>query len=51
MRIVRGMQKLIHKEQREIDFYSDESFSQGIGVTAPKARKRDKLKTKGFMFL
>lgn len=51
MRIVRGMHKLIHVQQRELGCYCDNSFSQGIGVTAPKARKRDKLKTKAFMFL
>lgn len=41
MRIVRGMQRSFREEQRAVGW--KESFSQGIGVTVPKARTRDKL--------
>lgn len=43
MRIFRGMQKVAREDQREVSCCK-KSFSKGIGVTAPKARKRDKLK-------
>jgi hypothetical protein len=39
MRIVRGMQRSF-REQKALGW--KKSFSQGIGVTAPKARTRDK---------
>lgn len=42
MRIVRGMQKAIREDQSTLGWST--SFSRGIGVTAPKARTRDKLK-------
>lgn len=41
MRIVRGMQRSFLEEQKALGW--KKSFSQGIGVTAPKARTRDKL--------
>lgn len=40
MRIVRGMQRSFREEQKALGW--KKSFSQGIGVTAPKARTRDK---------
>lgn len=40
MRIVRGMQRSFREEQRTLGW--KKSFSQGIGVTVPKARTRDK---------
>lgn len=40
MRIVRGMQRLICEEQKVLGW--KKSFSQGIGVSAPRARTRDK---------
>ncbi|RXI04841.1 hypothetical protein DVH24_039115 [Malus domestica] len=40
MRIVRGMQRLFPEEQSVLGW--KKTFSQGIGVTAPKARTRDK---------
>ncbi|KAL6205262.1 hypothetical protein ACLB2K_022524 [Fragaria x ananassa] len=40
MRIVRGMQRLFREEQNVLGW--KKSFSQGIGVTVPKARTRDK---------
>lgn len=40
MRIVRGMQKLAYRE--EIVLGWKELFCKGIGITAPKARTRDK---------
>lgn len=43
MRIVRGMQKSTADDQRLI-VWENKSVGQGIGVAAPKARKRDKLK-------
>lgn len=43
MRIVRGMQKLIRAEQSLVS-WKNKSLTRGIGVTAPKARTRDKLK-------
>lgn len=43
MRILRGMQRVVLDDQREVSCCK-KSFSKGIGVTAPKARKRDKLK-------
>ena len=43
MRIVRGMQRLIRAEQ-SIAGWKNKSLTRGIGVTAPKARTRDKLK-------
>lgn len=43
MRIVRGMQRLFREELNKITLLSwKESFSQGIGITVPKARTRDK---------
>ncbi|KAJ8615063.1 hypothetical protein MRB53_034435 [Persea americana] len=36
-----GMQRSIRKEQKALD-WKKKSFSQGIGVTVPKARTRDK---------
>lgn len=41
MRIVRGMQRLFREEQKVLVW--EKSFSRGIGVSAPKARTRDKL--------
>lgn len=43
MRIYTGMQKVVREDQKEVGCCK-KSFSKGIGVTAPKARKRDKLK-------
>lgn len=43
MRIVRGMQRSLCEEQTELSWKT--SFSQGIGVTVPKARTRDKPMT------
>lgn len=43
MRIVRGMQKLIRAEQILVG-RKNRSLTRGIGVTAPKARTRGKLK-------
>lgn len=43
MRIVRGMQKLIRAELSVV-CWKNKSLTRGIGVTAPKARTRDKLK-------
>lgn len=43
MRIYSGMQKVVREDQKEVGCCK-KSFSKGIGVTAPKARKRDKLK-------
>lgn len=40
MSIFRGMQKSFCKEQKELGWKN--IFSQGLGVTAPKARTRDK---------
>ncbi|MBA0755064.1 hypothetical protein Gogos_019836, partial [Gossypium gossypioides] len=40
MRLVRGMQRLFRDEVNVLG--SKKSFSQGIGVTVPKARTRDK---------
>lgn len=40
MRIDRGMQRSFREEQRVLGWKT--SFSQGIGVTVPKARTRDK---------
>lgn len=45
MRIFRGMQKLVREYKTKVSCW-DKSFSQGIGVTAPKARKRDKFKAR-----
>lgn len=43
MRIVRGMQRLFREEHNKNTLLSwKESFSQGIGITVPKARTRDK---------
>ncbi|KAH0996759.1 hypothetical protein GBA52_020623 [Prunus armeniaca] len=44
MRIVRGMQRSFPKEQNVLGW--KKTFSQGIGVTAPKARTRDKHNSK-----
>ncbi|KAL3618756.1 hypothetical protein CASFOL_037418 [Castilleja foliolosa] len=43
MRIVRGMQKSICEDQRLVG-WKNKSITRGIGVTAPKARTRGKLK-------
>ncbi|WMV55961.1 hypothetical protein MTR67_049346 [Solanum verrucosum] len=40
-----GMQKLVREYKTKVSCW-DKSFSQGIGVTAPKARKRDKFKAR-----
>lgn len=40
MRIVRGMQRLIREDQKA-PFWS-KSCGRGIGISAPKARTRDK---------
>lgn len=40
MRIVRGMQRSFCEEKKALG--RKKSLSQGIGVTVPKARKRDK---------
>lgn len=48
MRIIRGMQKAILEDQSVLGW--NKSFSRGIGVTAPKARTRDKFKSM-FSFL
>ncbi|MBA0767515.1 hypothetical protein Gotri_016389, partial [Gossypium trilobum] len=45
MRIVRGMQRLFREEANVLGW--KKSFSQGIGITAPKARKRDKTMSLG----
>ncbi|KAJ4972367.1 hypothetical protein NE237_005466 [Protea cynaroides] len=42
MRIVRGMQRSIREKQKALGW--KKAFSQGIGVTVPKARTRDKLR-------
>ncbi|KAL5830800.1 hypothetical protein ACOSQ3_016219 [Xanthoceras sorbifolium] len=43
MRIVRGMQRSFREEQNDNALLGwKKSFSQGIGVTVPKARTRDK---------
>lgn len=46
MRIVRGMQRSFCGEENVLGW--KRSFSQGIGVTAPKARTRDKLISRVF---
>ncbi|PIN20724.1 hypothetical protein CDL12_06576 [Handroanthus impetiginosus] len=43
MRIVRGMQKSICEDQSLVG-WKNESLTCGTGITAPKARTRDKLK-------
>ncbi|KAK8697710.1 hypothetical protein V6N13_113848 [Hibiscus sabdariffa] len=40
MRLVRGMQRLFRDEVNLLGW--NKSFSQGIGITVPKARTRDK---------
>lgn len=40
MRSVRGMQRLVCGEESVLGW--KESFSQGIGITGPKVRTRDK---------
>lgn len=40
MRIVRGMQRSFREEHTALGW--KKAFSQGIGVTVPKARTRDK---------
>ncbi|KAK8562500.1 hypothetical protein V6N12_010578 [Hibiscus sabdariffa] len=40
MRLVRGMQRLFRGEVNLLGW--NKSFSQGIGITVPKARTRDK---------
>jgi len=43
MRIVRGMQKSFRRDNKELNALGwKNSFSHGIGITAPKARTRDK---------
>lgn len=42
MRIVRGMQRSFHGDEELNALGWKNSFSQGIGITAPKARTRDK---------
>lgn len=43
MRIVRGMQKSFRCDNKELNALGwKNSFSHGIGITAPKARTRDK---------
>ncbi|RXH83383.1 hypothetical protein DVH24_005636, partial [Malus domestica] len=44
MRIVRGMQRSFPEEQSVLGW--KKTFSQGIGVTVPKARTRDKHNSK-----
>lgn len=50
MRIFRGMQKSFCKEQqRELGW--NNIFCRGLGVTAPKARTRDKPMPTAFLTL
>ena len=43
MKIVRGMQKSFRCDDKELSALGwKNSFSQGIGIIAPKARTRDK---------
>lgn len=52
MRIIRGMHRLFHREQNEIALLGwKTSFSQGIGITIPKARTRDKPMNTSVWFL
>lgn len=52
MRIVRGMQRSFPEEQNNNTLLGwKKSFSQGIGVTVPKARTRDKPMTTGVLVL
>ncbi|KAG5578043.1 hypothetical protein H5410_058177 [Solanum commersonii] len=41
----RNFHKLVREYKTKVSCW-DKSFSQGIGVTAPKARKRDKFKAR-----